>query len=247
MCLVTVIIPYFKKKNYIKDTLISIIEQSHKNLEIIIINDADHESQSYLERLKNLDKRIILLKNDNHLGVGFSRNRAIKISSGEYLAFCDADDLWNKFKIERQIYFMNSLNAKFSYTSFYIIDAFDKIIGERKARPYTKFNNLIKSCDIGLSTVIIKKKIIDIYKIYFPNIKTKEDYIFWLELAKQGVEMIGLDQKLSSWRKLDNSLSSSISQKILDGYKVYRYYMKFNTMKSIFYLLILSFNKLLKR
>ena len=92
----------------------------------------------------------------------------------------------------------------------------------------------------------LKKKIIDTHKIYFQNIKTKEDYIFWLELAKKGVDMIGLDQKLSSWRKLDNSLSSSIFLKILNGYKVYRYYMKFNIIKSVFHLLILSFNKLLK-
>ena len=247
MCLVTIIIPYYKKKDYIEDTLISIIRQTYKKLEIIIINDDDSEDHKYLEKLKNLDKRIILLKNNIHLGVGLSRNVAIKISRGEYLAFCDADDLWDRFKIEKQIHIMSSKNIDFTYTSFNIIDKDNKIIGERRARPFTKFSNLIKSCDIGLSTVIIKKKIIDTHKIYFQNIKTKEDYIFWLELAKKGVDMIGLDQKLSSWRKLDNSLSSSIFLKILNGYKVYRYYMKFNIIKSVFHLLILSFNKLLKK
>lgn len=247
MCLVTIIIPYYKKKDYIEDTLISIIRQTYKKLEIIIINDDDSEDHKYLEKLQNLDKRIILLKNNIHLGVGLSRNVAIKISRGEYLAFCDADDLWDRFKIEKQIHIMNSKNIDFTYTSFNIIDKHNKIIGERRARPFTKFSNLIKSCDIGLSTVIIKKKIIDTHKIYFQNIKTKEDYIFWLELAKKGVDMIGLDQKLSSWRKLDNSLSSSIFLKILNGYKVYRCYMKFNIIKSVFHLLILSFNKLIRK
>ena len=247
MCLVTIIIPYYKKKDYIKDTLISIIRQSYKKLEIIIINDDDSENHKYLEKLKSLDKRIILLKNNMHIGVGLSRNAAIKISRGKYLAFCDADDLWDRFKIEKQIHYMSSKNVNFTYTSFNIIDKHNKIIGERRARPFTKFSNLIKSCDIGLSTVIIKKKIIDTHKIYFQNIKTKEDYIFWLQLAERGVDMIGLDQKLSSWRKLDNSLSSSIFLKILNGYKVYRYYMKFNIIKSVFHLLILSFNKLLKK
>jgi teichuronic acid biosynthesis glycosyltransferase TuaG len=247
MSLVTIIIPFYKKKIYIKDTLISIIRQSYKKLEIIIINDNDYENHNYLEKLKKLDKRIILLKNKSRLGVGFSRNVAIKISRGKYIAFCDADDLWDRFKIEKQIYFMNLKNINFTYTSFNVIDKHNKIIGERRAKPFTRFSNLIKSCDIGLSTVIIKKKIIDTHKIYFQNIKTKEDYIFWLELAKRGVDMIGLDQKLSSWRKLDNSLSSSFFLKILNGYKVYRYYMKFNVFKSVFHLLILSFNKLLKK
>ena len=59
--------------------------------------------------------------------------------------------------------------------------------------------------------------------------------------------MKGLDKNLTSWRKLNDSLSSSSLQKIFDGYKVYRYYLKFNIIKSLMYLFLLSINYLIKR
>ena len=68
--------------------------------------------------------------------------------------------------------------------------------------------------------------------INFPNIKTKEDYVVWLYLSKSGIQMMGLNENLTSWRKLNNSLSSSVIQKICDGYKVYRKFLKFNVFKN---------------
>ena len=76
----------------------------------------------------------------------------------------------------------------------------------------------------------------------FANLKTKEDYVLWLKLAKDGILLNGLNKNLVSWRKNQNSLSSSVSQKIIDGFKVYNSYLKFNIFKSIIYLLILSIN-----
>jgi|TARA_A100001015_G_scaffold102612_1_gene113961 teichuronic acid biosynthesis glycosyltransferase TuaG len=247
MSLVSIVLPYYKKENYIKKTIDSIISQTYQELEIIIVDDEQSfESKKILNDLKILDKRIVLIKNNKNLGAGYSRNEAIKISNGKYIAFCDADDLWNKSKIEKQLKFMESSNVGFSYTSYNIIDEFENIIGKRTAKSQISFNDLIKSCDIGLSTVIIEKKIIDTFKIYFPNTKTKEDYIFWLRLSKNGVEMLGLDENLSNWRKLESSLSSSVIQRIFDGYKVYRQYLKFSVIKSLIYLIVLSINRLLK-
>ena len=95
--------------------------------------------------------------------------------------------------------------------------------------------------------MILEKKIINDFNISFPNIKTKEDYVVWLNLSKKGVNMMGLDESLTSWRKLSNSLSSSAIQKIFDGYKVYRIHLKFNLLKSLFYLFLLSVNFLIKK
>ena len=74
----------------------------------------------------------------------------------------------------------------------------------------------------------------------FANTKTKEDYILWLKVAKSGIEIEIINQSLSKWRKLNNSLSSSVSQKLYDGFLVYYKYMKFNVIKSIFCLIRLS-------
>ena len=79
------------------------------------------------------------------------------------------------------------------------------------------------------------------------NLKTKEDYVLWLNIAKNNYTFYGIDKFLVNWRKLDNSLSSSISQKILDGYRVYHNFMKYNFLISLLFLLRLSINFLIKR
>jgi teichuronic acid biosynthesis glycosyltransferase TuaG len=105
-------------------------------------------------------------------------------------------------------------------------------------------DDLIKSCDIGLSTVLIEKEALGSNK--FPDLKTKEDFVLWLKLLSKNIRIYGLDKELAIWRKNNNSLSSSLFQKIFDGYKVYNVYMKYNMIKSIYYLLCLSINFLKK-
>jgi len=105
----------------------------------------------------------------------------------------------------------------------------------------------LKSCDIGLSTVIINRKVLKNINKPFVSLKTKEDYVLWLKLSAMGFKIFGIKKSLTKWRKLNQSLSSSIIQKIFDGYKVYRIYLKMNVIKSLYRLFILSFNFLLKR
>ena len=121
-----------------------------------------------------------------------------------------------------------------------------KIIDFRPAKKKITFKDLIFSCDIGLSTVILKKQKKIKNKIKFPNLKTKEDYVLWLNLSKKKIIFYGLKNNLTQWRKLDNSLSSNLIQKLLDGFKVYKIYLKFNTFKSIWYLFLLSKNYITK-
>ena len=73
---------------------------------------------------------------------------------------------------------------------------------------FTDYNELIKSCDIGLSTVILKKDLLK-NNILFPGLKTKEDYVLWLKITREGQKISGYDKTLSEWRKCDSSLSSS--------------------------------------
>ena len=237
--------PYYKKELYIENTIHSILNQSHANFEILLIND-DVENKNFIQTISNLDKRIKLIHNDKNLGAGPSRNKGIKLSNGEYIAFCDCDDLWKKNKLEFQLNFMEQHNLNFSFTSYDIINENNDFIKIRKAPNYIDFLKLRSSCDIGLSTVIIKNNIFDNNKYQFANLKTKEDYVLWMSLALDGVEMKGLSQSLTSWRKNRNSLSSSIIQKLMDGYRVYRVYLGYGVLKSLFCLIVLSINYILK-
>ena len=245
MDLISVIIPYYKKKEYIISSINSVLNQTYKNLEIIIIyDDLNKEDLNLLKKIKKKDKRIKIYINKKNLGAGRSRNKGIKLSKGIFVAFLDSDDLWKKNKLKKQIFFMKKNGINASHTSYTIINSKNKIIGSRNAKDMS-YKLLLKSCDIGLSTVVLKKEIIT-SKIKFANIKTKEDYVLWLKITFNNNKIFALKDNLTKWRKLEDSLSSSRLQKIYDGYLVYRKYMNFNLLKSFGFLMLLSFNYFLK-
>tara|TARA_B110000971_G_C20007652_1_gene499960 strand:+ start:1341 stop:2081 length:741 start_codon:yes stop_codon:yes gene_type:complete len=246
MDLVSVIIPYYKKKKYIKSTIYSVLNQTHQNLEIIIIyDDLNHSDLKIIQKISNLDNRIKIIINKVKLGAGLSRNKGVISSKGNYLAFIDADDIWKKNKIKKQLMFMKKMNYEISHTSYEIIDDKRNIIGFRRARNFTTFKDLLRSCDIGLSTVIMKRQIF-IKKCVFVKLKTKEDFVLWLNILKKNITIGSIDVNLTQWRKLENSLSSPVIRKLIDGYLVYSKYMKFNYLQSIYYLFCLCINFLKK-
>ena len=246
MDLISVIIPYFKKKKFIEEAVNSILNQSYTNIEILIVyDDKDVDDLNYLNEIFNLNKKIRIIVNEKNIGAGLSRNKGISIANGKYIGFLDADDYWHQEKVFKQIQFMKENNFKASHTSYQIIDEKKNILDVRRAREFNSYKDIIKSCDIGLSTVIIEKSIIN-DDIQFVELKTKEDFVLWLKILYSGIAIGALDENLTFWRKLKNSLSSSFFQKMIDGYRVYRKYMKFNILLSLYFLLCLSINFLRK-
>ena len=246
MDLISIIIPYFKKKIYIKSTLSSILNQSYKKFEIIIIyDDSSKTDLLYLKELSKKDQRIKLFINKNNIGAGLSRNKGIKLSKGKYICFIDADDLWTKTKLESQIEFMKKNNYLVSHTSYYILNKYNKVIQLRHAQNLFSFKKLLKSCDIGLSTVMLKKSVIN-NKTKFSNTKTKEDFILWLRISKRGIPIYALDKPFTKWRSLEGSLSSSLTQKLIDGFRIYKKNLNYGLFKSLYFLFLLSINFLIK-
>ena len=244
--LISIIIPYFKKKQFFKETIESINKQTYQNFEIILIyDDIDKSDLKFIKHiLKKIKKKKIII-NKKNLGAGISRNLGIKQSKGEFIAFLDADDIWHKKKIEKQVMFMKKKKIDFSFSNYLIINKNKKVLRKIIAPKKITFSNLLFACDIGLSTVILKTDLLKIYK--FSCLKTKEDYLLWLRLAKNNIKMMGINETLVSWRKTDNSLSSFPLQKLCDAFLVYNKYLKFNFIKSIFHVFVLSLNFLSKR
>lgn len=247
MDLISVIIPYYKKKKFIDYSIKSIFDQTHSNLEIIIVYDDENKLElKYLKETYGGDKRIKFLINDVNIGAGYSRNKGMEIANGEFISFLDADDVWEKNKIQTQLLFMKKNKLSVTHTSYKIIDEKNNLLGSRIARDFSSIKDIIKSCDIGLSSVMIKKDIIA-NDIKFCDLKTKEDFVLWLRILKKGIKIFAIDRELMFWRRTRNSLSSSIFQKLFDGYKVYNKYMNFNFFLSVYYLICLSLNYVKKK
>ena len=246
MDLVSVIIPYYRKRDFISGTIESVLKQSYKNFEILIIYDDNSDTDfNFIKEIKKKDSRIAIIRNINKLGAGVSRNLGISKSKGNYIAFLDADDTWHIDKLEKQINFMKKHNYSATHTSYSIVNENKDVIGKRIARDFLKIDDLLKSCDIGTSTVVLQKNLLN-KDIEFASLATKEDFVLWLRLLKKNIKIYALNENLALWTKSKYSLSSSTPQKLIDGFKVYNKYMKFNFVKSIYYLICLSINFLKK-
>ena len=238
--------PYYNKKVFFLRSINSVLNQTYEKLEIIIIyDDPDKNDLEYIKNCVKNDTRVKIISNDQNRGVAHSRNKAISIAQGDYIAFLDCDDYWEVNKIEIQINFMLNRGYDFCHTTYQVINYNGKITNKFIAREKLEYKELLKSCDIGLSSVILKRTLLNNMK--FPELKTKEDFVLWLSLAKKSVNLIGLDKPLMFWRQTPNSLSSSIVQKLKDSFKVYYIYEKKNFFYSIFCVMRLSAYALFKK
>ena len=104
---------------------------------------------------------------------------------------------------------------------------------------------MLTDCEIGLSTVLVKREIIS--ENLFPPLKTKEDYVAWLKITKNNISAYNFPDFLVEWGYSENSLSSNLVQKLCDGFKVYNTYLNFNFLKSLYYLYLLSINSIKRK
>jgi len=244
--LASVIMPYYRKKNYFKEAYYSVLNQNVKNIEVIIVyDDKSHSDLNFVKKIIKKKKKNKLIINKRKLGVGASRNIGINMAKGKYICFLDCDDIWKKNKLSYQIKFMENNFLDFTHTSYSVINENGILLYNLKAKQELKYNNLIMSCDVALSTVVVRRDIFNDYK--FSKITTKEDYLLWLQLSKNNIRIIGIDKSFTYWRKVKNSLSSSISQKIKDAFKIYYIYEKKSFVMSVINVFILSIFALKKK
>jgi len=99
--LVSIVIPYYNKEKTIERAVSSVLNQTHSNWELFIIDDKS--SVALTEILTFRDKRIVILENENNVGPGPTRQRGLDLAKGEFVAFLDADDWWSEKFIEKSI------------------------------------------------------------------------------------------------------------------------------------------------
>lgn len=235
--LVSIITPLYNSEKFIAETIESVLTQTYKNWEMLIVNDCSKDNgASIVEEYSKKDKRVKLFNNEKNMGVSFTRNRAIDLSNGKYIAFLDSDDLWYKEKLEKQIRMMEENQYVLSYTGYNKINKDGTkrgIISIPKKLNYKELlkNNLI-SCDTG----VYNKKFFKEHR--FINYGMSEDYIFWLELLKKIDYAYGIQEILASYRITENSRSSNKIRAVKFNWKIYREVENLNLVESIYYFVI---------
>lgn len=156
---VDIVLPVYNSKKYILTTINSIIKQSFKSWNLIIIDDCSNDGT--FEILKNIQKKynkynkIFLYRQNINQGQSVARNLGIKKSKSIFVAFIDSDDFWDKNKLLNQTRFMKDNNYNFTYSDYFSVKNYNRKI-VRVPSNYD-YNSFIKNTSIATSTMMIKK------------------------------------------------------------------------------------------
>ena len=154
--LISIIIPFYNQENYFDSCIESALTQTYTNTEIIVVNDgSDKVFEDKLEKLQSKYPDKIKLLTQENKGAGAARNLGIENSKGEYIAFLDSDDFWLPNKLEHQMNILKKNKIDFIHNSYLIVNDENRFIGKFISKTLN-YKKLIKSCDIGLSTVLVK-------------------------------------------------------------------------------------------
>lgn len=207
MDLVSIITPAYNSEKFIADTIMSVLNQTYQNWEMIVVDDysTDKTAEIVLSFQKE-DSRIKYIKNESNRGAAFSRNVALQNAKGKWIAFLDSDDVWCPEKLEKQIEFMNRNNYHFSYTNYCEIDEHSKEMGMLISGPKViDKNKMTAYCWLGCLTVMYDAEYVGLMQTV--DIKINEEYALWIEVAKK-TNCYLLDENLARYRKHSNSLTN---------------------------------------
>ncbi len=220
--LVSIVTPMFNAEAYVSQTIESVLSQTYSNWEMIIVdNYSTDKSKEIVHEYCKKDNRIKLVKLDyNSGGPARPRNVGIKNSKGDFIAYLDADDLWQKDKLEKQLnFFQNNPDVYLCYSTYQLINEnstkLDVMLEKRKKSNGCTFESLFLSFNfIPSASVMIK--IYDKEVIFFdenPKLVAAEDFDLWLRIAKS--KKIGfIDEPLLLYRIHENNTSGNVSYRI---------------------------------
>lgn len=235
--LVSIVTPNYNSEKYIAKTIQSVLEQSYKNWEMIIVDDcSSDDSIKTIESYIKKDSRIMLIKMDKNLGVALCRNKAIEVSRGKYLAYLDSDDLWASNKLKKQIQYMETNKVDFTYSKYTHIDEEGNILNLKARIPESlNYSKMLFHCFTGCLTVVYNQE--KIGKIYGPNISKSNDYALFLQVIKKCDKARGIKENLAYYRIRKDSISRNKLKKIKPHLYLLNKIEKINIFVSLFLIL----------
>jgi len=204
--LVSVIIPAYNAERFIAKTLESVICQTYSNWEALVLDDGSRDDTiGIVNRFVEQDSRIRLYQNPQNMGVAATRNRGIELSSGEFVAFLDSDDVWHADKLEKQLQRAETAQADIVYCSYALVQEKDGSRRDYIVPEETDYEKMLYENVLGCSTVMLKRKLVEQQK--FDVNFYHEDYALWLKLLRNGAKAAGISQVLVDYTVIENSRS----------------------------------------
>jgi teichuronic acid biosynthesis glycosyltransferase TuaG len=221
---VSIITPVYNAEKWIRSTIESVIAQSHKNWEHILVDDCStDQSFDLMKKIISDDDRFILIKNIANKGPAYSRNTAINMASGKYLAFLDADDIWDSLKLTKQIQFMEKNNLAISHHCYGLISEVSSIPkGVIRGSDILNYSEFHKSRGIGYCLTFMVNMEISGRPVFptDPIFRIAEDFLAFSPIIRMHESKL-LDEPLGAYRIIVGSRSSNKIRAALTIWNVY--------------------------
>ncbi len=242
---VSIIVPVYRAESYITDTIKMVREQTYKNWELILVDDASDDKSAELIR-KVIDEasaeaesvntaegvclkaafsktgQIILISKNKNEGAAAARNTGIGLAQGRYIAFLDADDVWFPNKLEKELAFIKEKEAAFAFTAYEFGDEQAKGLGKVvKVPEELGYKKALTRTVIFTSTVMFDMDRIKKEQILMPAVES-EDTAAWWKILRSGYTAYGLNEVLVIYRRPKKSLSSNKFKAMKRIWSLYR-------------------------
>lgn len=230
---VSIIVPVYNAEPYIEQTIQSVLNQEYTNFELLLVENGSTDAT--VEKIRAFsDERIRLIIMEDNAGAAAARNEGMKNATGEYVGYLDADDLWQKDKLVKQIAYMKEKDAAFCFTGYEFGDENAVGTGKIVRVPETMvYKQALNNTTIFTSTVLFDTRKIAKDRLYMPQIKS-EDTALWFRVLREGYTAYGLDENLVTYRRPVKSLSSNKLEAMRRIWNLYRKHEKLNVFYSMY-------------
>lgn len=244
--LVSVIMPCYNAHPTITESIESVLSQSYRELELIIIDDSStvNSTNYVLDYLEDPRVKLILL--NKNIGPAVARNRGILKAEGRYVAFLDSDDVWKQTKLEKQLNYMKKTSSPFSFTAYQMMNEDgSRMLKTIQVPQKITYKELLKNTIIGCSTVVIDRSLVGIFLM--PDIRRGEDTATWLKILKKGYIASGIQEPLTNYRVLEGSFSRNKWKMLQSTWKMYRQTQHLSVIRTSYYFYFYAMNAIKKR
>lgn len=209
--LVSVIIPVYNSEKYIRDTIESVLKQTYKNFEIIVVDDGSTDiTKIIIDELKKKDSRIQYIFQSNQ-GQSAARNKGIEYAKGKYIAFLDADDLFLPDKVEQQVAYLEAHpDCDISYSKiyhFFDTDPNNLYYFDLPHPSGNLFSELLRTNFINPLSVMLKKELLDKYGGFENEFRRMDEQYLWIKLSLNGARFCYIERALGLYRMHKKSLT----------------------------------------
>jgi len=228
---VSVIMPCFNHARFVAESANSILGQTEQDLELIIVDDCSSDnSWEVIQAVAQGDQRVRMMRHDQNRGASRSRNDGLQAARGEFVGFCDADDIWEPQKLRAQLDLLQQFKEyPVVYCDATIVDETGMPTGQRFSQRYSPplnpsgrlFSDLIHQGNfINMQSVLLRRECVDQVGYFDEGIKWVEDWWFWIRISHK--HPFRYDPRALARYRVHSKSTNAVQKR---GYGINRYWV----------------------